>query len=732
MRRVGPLLLLLCALPASHLGGQDAETMERARTYREAGDPDGALRALAGASGPEALYLQGRLAEEAADPAAAQAAYAGLELDALDWPAEVEADLRLRRGRLALAAGAIDAACADLAIVAPRSRRARALLAEAMLARARDGGAADEAADALRAAISEEGDDTDGFALRLLLVEALELSGRRDEALSTLRELLVERPEHPDDASAWAVATRLGGGATGLTLDERLQRITRLSERHHHEQALAECAALRDARGEDGRATLPERGEARAEALHAIGMAHYRARRAEAHALLTEAASIGGPHAAEDAFFAARTLHRARDDDEGVRALAAFVRAHPRDRHAVEAAYLAARSELDIDPARGRRSLRRFLAAHRTGDYAREARFRLAMDAFDRRRWDDAARELEAFARLADDALERLRARYWRARVDEARGARTAAYETYRAIVAGEPLHYYALLARQRLLRAGEPDPAPFPVVPTSSEPEAPIVWPAAAAFFRRLGLDEDAANSLRQNERALRAAHGLRALVTAYLEVGGTDRAHRLVAGSALLSAPLTVETEWAWRAAYPSAFAPHVHAAAAESGIEPALIWAVMRQESAFQPTVVSISDAIGLMQMLPATGARVAAALGLLAPSGRFSREFLFEPRVNIRLGARYLADLVGLVGVPAAFAAYNAGEHRVAEWWASPACRGTWELDRFVDWIPFGQTRNYVRRVTSHYLRYRYLEDPARGWPDVALPDTAGAGRACPDA
>jgi soluble lytic murein transglycosylase len=217
--------------------------------------------------------------------------------------------------------------------------------------------------------------------------------------------------------------------------------------------------------------------------------------------------------------------------------------------------------------------------------------------------------------------------------------------------------------------------------------------------------------------------------VVAAYLEVGGYDRAYRLVAGSDLLSAPLTDETAWAWRAAYPTAFEPHVRAAATESGIEPALIWAVMRQESAYQPSVVSVSDAIGLMQMLPSTGVRVAEGLGFPAPGVPLARELLFRPRVNIRLGARYLSTLVDLVGVPAAFAAYNAGEHRVEEWWSAPACRGEWPLDRFVDWIPFSQTRNYVRRVTSHHLRYRYLEDPSRGWPDVALPDTAGAGRAC---
>ena len=660
----------------------------------------------------EQSYLLGRLWERDSDPAQALVAYATIDLATL--PAEVADDMRVRRGRLELATGDATGAEATLSGMVHPDRVSRALLAECAAAR----GDLELAERRLRGSIAEERDDTDGFALQLLLAEVLVAAHREDDAIETLRALVIARPEHIDDASAWAAARGITGGDLVLSLANRLTRIDRLSERHQHDRALSECAEL----------TLPDRGSEpsveRAEALHIVGMAHYRARHVdEAHELLAEAARLGGPHEEEDAFHAARALHRRSADRQGVRLLRAFVRAHPGHRLAREAEYLAAATELDLDPARGRRSLAAFITHHSTGDYAREAGFRLAMDAFDRHRWDDATRRLAALEG-SDDGLERLRIRYWQARVLEERGRWPEARSAYVALIIESPLHYYALMARQHLLAHEEPDPAPFPERTIAATPEASITWPAAATFYRDLGLDADAARVLRSGEQELRRAHGLRAVVEAYAAVGDHERAYRLVASSDLLESPLTDETAWVWRAAYPEAFERSVRSAATEMDIEPELIWAVMRQESAYSPGIVSISDAIGLMQMLPGTGARVAERLGV-----PFRRALLFDPRFNIRFGARYLATLIELVGVPAAFAAYNAGEHRVEQWWAAPACRGEWAMDRFVDWIPFSQTRGYVRRVTSHYLRYRYLRDPDAGWPDVTLAPTAGGGRGC---
>ena len=145
---------------------------------------------------------------------------------------------------------------------------------------------------------------------------------------------------------------------------------------------------------------------------------------------------------------------------------------------------------------------------------------------------------------------------------------------------------------------------------------------------------------------------------------------------------------------------------------GLPPEMLWGIMRQESAYDPDAVSYADAIGLLQLLPSTAERVARGAGVT-----FRRDMLFDPEWNTRLAASYVRTLVDAHGVPLAFAAFNAGGHRVDEWLERS---GEMDLDLFVEEIPFDQTRGYIRRVTSHYARYLYLRDPARGWPELELP------------
>jgi soluble lytic murein transglycosylase len=166
-----------------------------------------------------------------------------------------------------------------------------------------------------------------------------------------------------------------------------------------------------------------------------------------------------------------------------------------------------------------------------------------------------------------------------------------------------------------------------------------------------------------------------------------------------------------WRWDAAYPRPWNDRVRAAAASVGLEDAHLYAVMRQESAFNPDAVSYVDAVGLMQLLPSTADRVAERLGI-----ELRREMLFDPAVNVRLGATYIGGLAGRHGIPLAFSGFNAGGHRVQQWLEE---QGRVELDLFVERIPYQQTRNYTRRVTSHLAHYLYLRDPSAGWP-LTLP------------
>ncbi len=130
-------------------------------------------------------------------------------------------------------------------------------------------------------------------------------------------------------------------------------------------------------------------------------------------------------------------------------------------------------------------------------------------------------------------------------------------------------------------------------------------------------------------------------------------------------------------------------------------------MRQESSFDPSVVSPAGAHGLMQLMPATARTLS--------SGQVEVAALSDPATNMRLGTSYLAGLLGRFGgvVPYAVAAYNAGPNRVQKWLiqnGDPLSAGAGDAasDAMLDWIeliPFAETRNYVQRVMENQTIYR---------------------------
>jgi soluble lytic murein transglycosylase len=137
-----------------------------------------------------------------------------------------------------------------------------------------------------------------------------------------------------------------------------------------------------------------------------------------------------------------------------------------------------------------------------------------------------------------------------------------------------------------------------------------------------------------------------------------------------------------------------------------EPALVLAIIRQESEFDVGAISSANARGLMQLLPATAQAQARREGI-----PFERAALTsDADYNVTLGAAHLADLVDEFNgsYVMAIAAYNAGAHRVREWvadYGDPRARSVDVVD-WVELIPFSETRNYVQRVTENLQVYRH--------------------------
>jgi soluble lytic murein transglycosylase len=161
-----------------------------------------------------------------------------------------------------------------------------------------------------------------------------------------------------------------------------------------------------------------------------------------------------------------------------------------------------------------------------------------------------------------------------------------------------------------------------------------------------------------------------------------------------------------WWWDAAYPMPWRSIVDEHRAD--LPRALVYATMRQESGFRPEVVSRAGAVGLMQLMPEIATKLAGKT--------VTRYMLRAPETNIALGLEEMAALARDFDdvYPLSIAAYNAGKRRVRRWLKESR---RMELDRFVERIPFNETRNYVRRVTTHYARYSYLDDPESGWPEL---------------
>jgi soluble lytic murein transglycosylase len=155
-----------------------------------------------------------------------------------------------------------------------------------------------------------------------------------------------------------------------------------------------------------------------------------------------------------------------------------------------------------------------------------------------------------------------------------------------------------------------------------------------------------------------------------------------------------------------FPLSFSEPVQKEAKRRALDPAWIYAVVRQESAMMPRVQSSAGALGLMQVMPQTGREIARRLRLARPD----RRQLLKPETNIHFGSYYLRQVLQQFdhNPVLATAAYNAGPHRIRKWYPK---HGTMAADIWVESIPFDETREYVRHVMAYAVFYdQRLEQP----------------------
>jgi soluble lytic murein transglycosylase len=158
-------------------------------------------------------------------------------------------------------------------------------------------------------------------------------------------------------------------------------------------------------------------------------------------------------------------------------------------------------------------------------------------------------------------------------------------------------------------------------------------------------------------------------------------------------------------WQARYPFPYFQEIQKWSLSRQLNPLLVTALMRQESMFQPKIKSVVGATGLMQVMPSTAAWIAPQIGM-----DMKNLNLENPNDNIMLGTWYLDHTHQQYGNNSmlAIASYNAGPGNVAKWLRTMPKQ---DPDEFVEEIPFGETRNYVRLVFGNYWNYLRLYNPS---------------------
>ena len=361
-------------------------------------------------------------------------------------------------------------------------------------------------------------------------------------------------------------------------------------------------------------------------------------------------------------------------------------------------------------------------------DDAPDARFRAGLMAW---RAGDLPHAAEHWTAVAENnaGFHRARAEYWLGRAAADSGAMELSTAHWQAAAAADPMGYYGIRAAERL---GVPvDRAPGAVSSTggadfdAAVPRWLVGWQpgTSAASWAEA---RDAVRSRREVRRAAawldvgERNAALRAMRAANTVLAGDTASQALLAreaarlglwdaatsaaGEVLAAAPpgarLTAPAALA-RLAYPDPFGDLVRREAAGNGIPPALLFALIRQESRFEPAVRSGAGASGLTQVMPKTGEGIARLLN----EPDFAVEKLNQPHYALRFGAFFLArQLTQFHGQPlAALAAYNSGPGNAQRW--SNDAGG--DPDLFAELIDFRETRLYVRLVAEHAAHYRRL-------------------------
>ncbi|MBI5538152.1 MAG: transglycosylase SLT domain-containing protein [Deltaproteobacteria bacterium] len=662
---------------------------------------------------PEMRYVRARAAIALSDWDTAARLLAGLEA-ALPTLA---ADIAFYRAEAQIFAGPVEEAARYFAAQTSVESLVKAATAWEKAKRTQQ--ARETIERAIRAAGKKVDDATiEAHAVRARLAEA---AGDKALAASDLRFIAKHDPSRADAEDIGDAIARLDP-KNALTAPERMDRAHRLAREGNSQAALEELQRAAQSPGK--RPSAGEMTYAKAMSLY-LDRAHY----SEAAEAFEQAARLDRALAPEATWYAAKAWARADQNDRASARYREIVRSFPKSRWGERSSYQLARLEmLQARWAEAAQSYGTYLARYPRGGSLDSARYEQALCLLLSGRADRARKMFDDIANRSSDSLASGNARHLQAVAAWQAGDRPAAIAMWNSLVRELPLTWHAMVATSRLVSAGQAVPAAIQPPPSGVPEPLQIPLPAQAAMLRRLGLDHDAEDWLRDHEQEAAAAYGSRSgevLCGMYGQLAEAHRRYkvgqRFAPGSWLAMSP-SASTRWSWDCVFPRPYPAFVDELERREGAPRGFLHSIMRQESTFDPDARSPAGAIGLMQLLPVTARRIAEET-----STPYDPEQLTSPAQNLDLAARYVGKLSRTFkgNLPLVAASYNAGPKAVGRWMDRASAL---PLDLWVARIPYLETRHYVWKVMGNLARYGYAERAAEGLPvvDLKLPEGIEVG------
>ena len=406
-----------------------------------------------------------------------------------------------------------------------------------------------------------------------------------------------------------------------------------------------------------------------------------------------------------DAQFGVLMAERATGDHREANSLTDdFVARHPNHHLSEEALNeMARRYVLDDDDETAANIYSRMVDRFPSGVFAERGTWKAGWWAYREKNFTETVRLFERAAATFPRSDYRPSWLYWTARSYEQSGDRAKAIERYRLVATDYLNTYYGRLTWKRLqdLREATITPGVRRAIVTPPAPPANI---ELVQTLLRAGLYRPALNELQYAQKVWGDSAPLQATMAFVHNQMGNLRLGITAMRRAypqFMTAGGEELPEEILRVIFPLDYWPLLKGNAQAQGIDPYIVAALAAQESTFDARIRSSANAVGLMQIIPPTGRRLAKRVGVR----NFTTRSLENPEINARLGTQYFGDMVKeFGGYHFALAGYNAGEHRVRRW--SEEAPGL-PQDEWIDNIPYPETQNYVKRILGTADDYRRL-------------------------